>query len=130
MATFSGKDGSVELGGVAIAEIRDFSIEQTANRVDSTVMGDDWMKGVITQKSWSGSINIYYDPDQSSTWQGVLDTGSPVTVNLFPQGQTTNLKFYTGSCHVTSLNVSESFDGMIESSISVEGQGELSIATV
>lgn len=130
MATFSGKDGSVILNNVTIGEVRDFSIEQTANRVDSTVMGDDWMKGVITQKSWSGSINIYYDPAQSDTWQSVLDNGDAVTVNLFPQGNTTSLKYYTGNCHVTSLNVSESFDGMIESSISVEGQGELSIATV
>lgn len=124
MATYSGNSGAVYIGATVIAEVRDWSIEQSANRVDSTVMGDDWTSGKITQKSWSGSVNIYYDPSQ----QGI-ELGQLITLNLYPQGRTTGLEYYSGQCHITALNSSASFDGMIEASISVEGNGSLSTLT-
>jgi len=124
MATFAGKDGAVFIASTAVAEVRDFSVEQTANRVDDTVMGDEWMTGKVTQKSWTGSANIYYDPNQTG-----IELGALVTLNLYPQGNTTGLQYYTGQAHITGITTSQSFDGMIEGSISFDGDGELSIAT-
>lgn len=124
MATFSGKDGAVYSGNTAIAEVRDWSIEQTANRVDDTVMGDSWMTGKITQRSWTASVNIYFSQSQAG-----IDLGDEITLNLYPEGKTTGLKYYNGKAHITSKSASASFDGMIEASISVEGNGELKTLT-
>lgn len=124
MATFSGKDGAVYSGNTAVAEVRDWSIEETANRVDDTTMGADWMTGKVTQKSWTGSVNIYY-----SSAQAGLGLGDEITLNLYPEGKTTGLKYYSGKAHITSKSASASFDGMIEASISVDGNGELYIKT-
>jgi len=123
MATFSGKDGAVYIGNVAVGEVRDWSIEQSANRIDDTVMGDSWMTGKITQRSWTASFNVYYDPATS------IAVGDLLTLNLYPQGKTTGLKYYNGQAHVTSLSSTASFDGMIEASVSVEGTGELKLLT-
>ena len=40
MATFKGSDGVVKIIGNAIAEIRSFSVEQTADTIEDTKMGD------------------------------------------------------------------------------------------
>jgi len=127
MATYSGKSGAVYVGASAIGEIRDWSVEQTQNRVDSTVMGDSWMSGKTTQKSWTASFNMYYDPAETDV---ALVDGTEITLNLYPEGNTSTLKYYSGAAHITSISTSASFDGMIEASISVEGNGALSIETV
>jgi hypothetical protein len=124
MATFSGKDGAVYSGNTAVAEVRDWSVEQTANRVDDTAMGASWTSGKITQKAWTGSVNIYFSPTQTG-----LDLGDEITLNLYPQGKTTGLKYYSGKAHITSKSVTASFDGMIEASIGVDGNGQLSFLT-
>ncbi len=126
MATFTGKDGSFyigETGNVLVGEVRDWSLEQTANRVDDTVMGDEWTTGKMTQKSWTASVNIYYD--------AALDVGlgSDITLKLYPQGNTTGFEYYSGPAHITGFSSSASFDGMIEASISVEGNGPLQSLT-
>ena len=123
MATYTGKDGAVYSGGVPIGEVRDWSIEQSANRVDDTVMGDDWMTGKVTQKSWTASVNVYYDPND------IIEVGDLLTLNLYPQGNTSGLKYFSGEAHVTSFSSSASFDGMIEASISFDGTGPLTIQT-
>ena len=126
MATFTGKDGAFYIGDTGnqlVGEVRDWSIEQTANRVDDTVMGDSWTTGKITQKSWTASVNIYFDPDLN------VGLGDDIILKLYPQGNTTGFEYYSGSAHITGFNSSASFDGMIEASISVEGNGPLQTLT-
>ena len=40
MATHAGSEGTVKVGSDAIAEIRSFSIEETADTLEDTSMGD------------------------------------------------------------------------------------------
>ena len=127
MSTVTGKSGVIYLGANQIAEVRDWSIEQTQNRVDDTVMGDSWTTGKTTTKSWSGSVNVYYDSAETDI---TLVTGSDVVLKLYPEGETSGLKYYQGTAHVTSISQTASFDGMVEASFSVEGTGALTIETV
>ena len=41
MATHLGKEGTVQVGANAIAEIRSYSIDETSDVVEDTSMGDD-----------------------------------------------------------------------------------------
>jgi len=127
MATFTGKDGVVKLNNnTTILEVRDWSIEVSASRVDDTTMGDDWMTGKITQKSWTASVNVYWNSTQSL----YPFIGDLVEIDLYPTGETTGNSYYTGSAHITSISNSASFDGMIEASLSLEGTGQLTETTV
>ena len=44
MATHKGKEGAVYVGGVVVGEVRSFSLSETANEVDTSVMNTDWTK--------------------------------------------------------------------------------------
>lgn len=129
MSTFIGKDGAVYVGSNAVAEVRDFSLESSSEIVNDTVMGDDWMTNKATQKSWSATVNCYYDSSDTDG-QLALDEGSEVTLNLYPEGNTSTKKYYYGSVIVTSISRSQSFDGLVEITFNGTGNGTLTEGTV
>jgi len=129
MATSTGKDGAVYVGANAVAEIRDWSLETTSEVVNDTVMGDTWMTNKATQKSWTSSFNAFWD-DSNTTGQGALAEGSEVTLNLYPEGNTSGNTYWTGTAIITSVSKSASFDGLIEASFSATGNGALTEDTV
>ena len=79
--------------------------------------------------SFSGSVDVFWD-ETDSTGQGALSIGAEVTLNLYPEGSTTGDTYLSGSAIVTSRSISSSFDGMVEMSISVQGNGALTTSTV
>lgn len=129
MATYTGKGGAVYSGANAIAEIRDWSIEASSEVVNDTVMGDSWMTNKPTQQSWSASFNAFWD-DTDTLGQQTLTVGSEITLNLYPTGNTSTEKYWTGACIITGVSRSASFDGLIEASFSVTGNGVLAEQTV
>lgn len=129
MATHVGKDGAVYVGANAVAEIRDWSLEQTSEVVNDTVMGDTWMTNKATQKSWTSSFNAFWD-ETDTNGQGALTVGSEVTLNLYPEGNTSGDTYWSGSAIITSVSNSASFDGLVEASFSATGNGELTEDTV
>lgn len=129
MATHTGSEGTVKIGANAIAEIRSFSIEQTSDTAEDTTMGDSWRTYKSTLKAWSGSVDVYWD-ETDTTGQGALVVGAEVTLNVYPEGSTTADKYLTGTAIVTGFTVTASFDGMVEASISFQGNGALTSSTV
>jgi predicted secreted protein len=129
MATHAGSEGTVKVGSNAIAEIRSFSIEETADTIEDTTMGDGARTYKPSLTSFSGSVDVFWD-ETDSTGQGALTIGAEVTLNLYPEGSTTGDTYLSGSAIVTSRSISSSFDGMVEMSISVQGNGALTTDTV
>jgi len=123
-----GNGGVVHVGAVAVAEIRDYSIEQTSEVVASASMGDSWMTNQATQKSWTASFNAYWDADDAA--QNALDVGASVAIVFFPEGNSSGNATYTGTAIVNSVSQSSSYDGLIEASFSVTGTGALVISSV
>ena len=128
MATYTGQDGAVYVGTNAVGEVRDFSVEQTSEVVADTVMGDVWTTNKPTLKSWTASVNMYWTGDD--TGQTALAVGSEVALKLYPRGNTSTYEELSGNAIVTSVSQSQSFDGMVELSISVTGNGARAIGTV
>lgn len=128
MATRVGKDGAVKIGANTVAEIRDWSVEQTSEVVNDTVMGDAWMTNKATQKSWTASFNAYWD-DSDTNGQLALDVGAEVTLNLYSE-DTSGAVYWSGTAIITSVGQSASFDGLVEASFSATGNGALTESTV
>ena len=128
MATHAGSEGTVKVGANAIAEIRSFSVSETADTIEDTTMGDAARTYKPSLKSFNGSLDVYWD-ETDTTGQGALTVGSEVTIGFYPEGATTGDNFYTGSAFVTGLTVNSSFDGMVEASITIQGTGALSLST-
>lgn len=129
MATHSGKDGIVKVGANPVAEVRSFSLNETADTVEDTTMGDSARTHIVTLTSFDGSLDVYWD-ETDTNGQVALGVGSSVTLDLYPEGDGAGATYYTGTASVTSVNKSSSFDGMVEQSISVQGNGPLTTATV
>jgi predicted secreted protein len=129
MATHAGSEGTVKVGANAIAEIRSFSIEETADTLEDTTMGDTARTRKSSLKSFSGSVDVLWD-ETDTTGQGALVAGAEVTLNLYPEGAASGDTYMTGSAIVTGRSITSSYDGLVEMSITVEGNGALTTTTV
>ena len=120
MANHAGSEGTVHVGTTAVAEIRSYSISETSDTIEDTSMGDTSRTYKPSLKSFSGSVDVFWD-ETDTTGQGALTVGSEVTIKFYPEGTTAGDTFYTGSAIVTGKTINGSFDGMVEASITVQG---------
>jgi len=129
MGIHKGAEGTIHVGSGtdAIAEIRSYSIEESADTLDTTSMGDTARTHLASLTSFSGSVDVYWD--ETDTAQNALTVGSTVTIKFYPEGTTSSSKYYSGEAIVTGVSRSASFDGLIEASISIQGTGVLTLAT-
>jgi len=128
MATFKGKDGVVKVGSNAIGEIRNFSVEESADTIEDTSMGDTarTYKDSLTQ--FTASIDALFD--DGDTAQTALTIGSSATFSFLPEGDSSGKYSLSGSGIVTGISRSQSYDGLVEISFSLQGSGALTIGTV
>ena len=129
MATHKGSEGTVKVGSNAVAEIRSYSIEESADTLEDTSMGDSARTYKPSLTSFSGSLDVFWDETDTSG-QGALSIGSEVTLNVYPEGDTAGDTYYSGSAIVTGVSRTGAFDGLVEASISVQGNGALTSTTV
>lgn len=134
MATLTGNNGVVKIdnaGGTptTIAAVRNFSIDITADTIETSTMGTDARTYVKGLSSFSGSADIYFDPVNYTGGANVVAALNPtvgsvgdaaLTAELYLDGS--NNKF-AGEIIVTGFSVSSSMDGMVEASISFQGSG-------
>ena len=128
MATHKGSEGTVKIGSNAIAEVRTWSINQTADTIEDTTMGDSARTYQSSLNTWDGSVDVFWD-ETDTNGQVACTIGSTVTLNVYPEGATTGDTYFSGSAIVTGVTRTASFDGMVESSITFKGTGALSIST-
>ena len=128
MATFAGKDGIVKIGSNAIGEIRSYSIEQTMDTIGDSSMGDTDRTYVASLKSFSGSMDVYFD--ETDTGQLDVQVGDTGSISVLMEGDTSGDHSLSGSILVTGRTLTASFDGMVEASITFQGTGALTEGTV
>jgi len=129
MATHKGSEGVIKVGANSVAEIRSYSIDETADTLEDTSIGDSARTYKPSLTSFTGSMDVFWD-ETDTNGQGALSIGSEVTLNVYPEGETSGDTYYTGTAIVTGVTRSASFDGLVEASISVQGSGALSESTV
>ncbi len=128
MANHKGSEGTVHVGANAIAEIRSWTIEENGDVLEDTTMGDSARTFLASLTNWSASVDVYWD-ETDTNGQGALTVGASVTLNLYPEGNTTGDTYYTGTALVTSISRTASFDGMVEASIGLQGTGAVTEST-
>ena len=131
MATMTGNDGAVSINSQSVAAVRNFSIEMTADTIETTTMGTDARTYVKGLSSFSGSADIYFDPTEfagsdvtfNPTSGSSLVGASGVAGKFYLDQDATNDVVFTGTIIVTGYTVNSSMDGMVEASISFQGTG-------
>ena len=137
MATLTGNNGAVTINNVNVAAVRNFSVEMTADTIETSVMGTDVRTYVKGMSTFSGSADIYFDP---SEFDGAEATFNPtaglvgaagVGVKLYIEQNYSSTSDYafTGDVIVTGYTVNSSMDGMVEASISFQGTAAATFST-
>ena len=129
MATHAGSEGTVKSGANAIAEVRSFSLEESADTIEDTTMGDASRTYLTGLKTFSGSVDVFWD-ETDTDGQVSFAVGSSVTLAVYPEGDTAGDTYYSGTAIVTGRTITSSFDGMVEASFTLQGTGALTATTV
>ena len=128
MATFKGNEGVVLIGTDAMAEVISFSVDETADTIEDTAMGDTAKTYKASFTDFSGSVETYFD--DTDTAQNNCTAGDSITLNLQMEGNTSGDHKLTGSAIVTSRSVGVSSDGIVTATYSFQGTGGLTETTV
>jgi len=128
MANHSGSEGLVKIGSSTVGELRSYSISETAGTIEDTTLTDTAKTYKAGQTTWSGSCDAFWD--ESDAGQTAITAGASVTLNFYPEGDTSGDTYASGSAIVTEISTSSSIDGMVEVSFSFQGSGALTWATV
>ena len=129
MANHAGSEGTVKIGSNTIAEIRSFSIDESHDAIEKTAMGDSYRSFTTGLKSWSGTIECWWD-ETDTNGQGAMDIGASVTVVFHPEGSTSGDTILTGTALISSKTINSTADGMVEASYGVQDSGGLTESTV
>jgi len=123
----TGSEGTIKVGTDTVGELRSYSLETTADTIESSNMGTTARTYKAGLTAWSGTASLFWD--ELDAGQNALALGTEIVIKVYPEGATAGDKYYTGSAIVTAKSVSASFDGLVESSISFQGTGALSFST-
>lgn len=126
MATFKGSAGKVTIGGSIVGEVRSFSIEESADTIEDTVMGDASKSFKSSLKSFTASIDALFDNDDAG--QDALTIGAEVAAVFRSAGDGTGEMERSGTGIVTGITINQSYDGLVETSFTLQGTGDLAIA--
>ena len=121
MAVLKGKDGSISAGLNNLANITSFTINEEADTLETTAMGNAGYKTFVgSLKSWSGTVEAVFDDTDTA-----VSTGSAITLTvLVDDGSSTQVQ-YSGSCIVTSKSVEVGVADLVTVSFDVTGTGAL-----
>ena len=128
-ANHKGSEGVVHVGTTAIAELRAWETNESANTINDTVLSDAWETNQVGTKSWSGSATAFYDETDTNA-QEALTVGGTVTMKFYPEGTATLATYKSGATIVTGVKQSAAINGMVEREFSFTGNGALTQTTV
>jgi predicted secreted protein len=128
-----GNAGVIKVDGSAVAEIRNYSVEMTADTIETTTMGGansgrTYVKGLST---FSGTADVYWDPTHFTTadLDGLINGAvgaSAVSLEIWPEDDSVGNQKWGGDIVITGYSVTASMDGLVEASVSFQGSGQLS----
>lgn len=133
MASITGTSGVIKVcltGGsaAAMAEIRSYSLDKSADSIESSVMGDTARTYLAGLSNSTMSVECYFD-SADTTGQAVLDERAVIDFEIHPAGTGTGTPKYSGSGIVTSSNIAGAFDGMVDASFTVQVSGAVTVGT-
>jgi predicted secreted protein len=129
----TGNDGSLTVGSTTVAALRNWTVEISADTIETTTMGNDFRKYISGLSSWTGSADIYFDAAESTasifSLTGVAVGTDPIVGKFYVRdGAGSTDVAYTGTVLVTGYSVTSNMDGLVEASISMQGSGALAFS--
>ena len=129
MATHTGSAGIVKVGSNAVAEVRSFSLDTSAEILEDTTLTDTSRTYAVGKKGATVSVECWWD-ETDTNGQIAIAEGNSVVLNLYPEGADSGDYYFSGTYFITGQSVSTPTDGIIESTFSATMTGALTRGTV
>ena len=129
MAVHTGSAGGIKIGSNTVAEVTAFTMETTADVIESTSLSATNKTYEVSRKSGTVTIEAAWD-ETDSNGQIVLQEATGVTLLLYPEGADSGDYFYTVPAIVTGNSVAVTMDDLIRLSISCQINGAITRGTV
>ena len=130
--TIKGSEGSLKVGAddqteAELAQVKSYSLTESADTAETTVMGANasYKSFTATLKSWEGSCDIIYNHDDFSNTN--LQAGADIYLELYPKELDTTNK-YSGNAVVTSFEITADTGDLVQATVNFQGNGNLSRA--
>lgn len=133
MATHTGNGGVVKIGSNTVAEVKSFSLSQTQDTIETSVMGSFDRTYESGMRTASGSVECFWDETDTNgqvAMREATEDGTKLTLNLYPEGADSGDTYITCSAILTEVGVSSTFDGMVERTFSFTVDGAVTWGTV
>lgn len=139
---YTGRDGSLLLGGTTLVKVTSWSLQADLEMLESTSLGDSQRSFVPGVQSFSGSASlIYYKADDNSIDAGTLlrrlvktgTTGVAATdtVSLALRlADGTDLNDIGITAYITGATIGASVGEIVSAQISFQGTGALTAASI
>lgn len=130
-----GRNASVKLGTNLIQNLGKWAINISMDTIDATAFGSVWKKEMPGFQGWSGSVEGYFDPSDTSGQKVLMDAALAATL-------ITNVKFFidntsgyvidiTGDSnagmYITGVSISHDKAGVAQVTYSVVGYGGIAL---
>jgi len=124
MGVYNGCNGTIVLASGNLVEMSGFTLDESAETINTSIMDGTCANDVeVSTISWSGSVELFYDPDELA--QGELSIGATVDAEFYPLGEVEALERMTGQMLITARSMPVEANGLIALSITFEGKGLL-----
>ena len=129
MATYKGQDGvfqAITTGGTLAStnNLKSWSVEESTDSIESTVMGATAKTFTTGIKSWTASCELLYD--LSNAVQADMVIGETVDIKIFPN-TSSQTESFAGTAIVTATSQSGAIGALVTSSITLQGTGALTV---
>lgn len=111
MPTATGNSGALDFGGTAVTELKAWSLDEAAEQIDDTAMGDTNKTSKSGLPSASGSIEVHYDEDDAV--QEAMDAGVEGALVLYPKGDSSGEPRITLTVQITGRSTSGAIDEIL-----------------
>ena len=111
MTTETGNLGSLSFAGSAITELKSWALEQAAEPIPDTAMGDLVQTSKIGLPNANGTIEVHYD--EADSVQESMDAGSAGVLILYPKGNISLKPRITLTVQITSRGQSGAIDEIL-----------------
>jgi len=118
-----GRYASIKKGSVLVQNLGKWTLDIKMDEIDTSVFGSVWGKKIPGMQAWTGSIEGFYDPADSTGQKALQDAALAAT-------KLTDIRFYIDSTSYWTPDVTgESDAGAYISSVSV-GHDKAGVASV
>ena len=114
MATETGNQGVISFGGSDVTELKNWSLEENAEQIDDTAMGDLARTSKSGLPSATGTIECHYD--EADSVQEAMNAGAEGVLVVYPKGNTTGQPRVTINVQITGRSGSGAIDEILPQS--------------